>query len=182
MSRVTTKTELVIAANGQFDKLWKLIDSMSDALQNANFGSEMATAGKEAHWSRDKNVRDVLVHLYEWHQLVLNWVARNEKGAATPFLPTGITWANYQKMNVGFWEKHQNTPYDKSKQMVQDSHAQILALIDTYSEAELFGKFPFGLTAKSSIAEYCRAATASHYDWAIKKLKMYNKISNNPKK
>jgi hypothetical protein len=178
MARATTKTELIISATEQFDKLWKLVDSMSDEQQNVTFGNEMVTAGKEAHWGRDKNLRDVLTHLYEWHQLVLNWIASNEKGTATPFLPTGITWANYQKMNVGFWEKRQNTPYDKSKQMVKDSHAQILALIDKYSEAELFGKFPFGLTAKSSIAEYCRAATASHYDWAIKKLKMLIKISN----
>ena len=49
MSRATTKTDLVIAANGQFDKLWKLMDTMSDEQQNATFGKEMATAGKEAH-------------------------------------------------------------------------------------------------------------------------------------
>lgn len=30
MSRATIKTDLVIAANEQFDKMWKLIDSMSD--------------------------------------------------------------------------------------------------------------------------------------------------------
>ena len=45
MSRATTKTNLIIAANGQFDKLWKLMDAMSDEQQNATFGSEMATAG-----------------------------------------------------------------------------------------------------------------------------------------
>ncbi len=55
----------MIASNGQFDKLCKLIDSMSDEQQNAAFGNAMATAGKEAHWGRDKNLRDVLVHLYE---------------------------------------------------------------------------------------------------------------------
>ena len=65
MSRATTKTDLMIASNGQFDKLCKLIDSMSDEQQNAAFGNAMATAGKEAHWGRDKNLRDVLVHLYE---------------------------------------------------------------------------------------------------------------------
>jgi hypothetical protein len=178
MARATTKIELITTANEQFDKLWKLIDSLTDKQQNATFGKEMATAGEEKHWVRDKNLRDVLTHLYEWHQLVLNWVASNEKGTATPFLPTGITWANYQKMNVGFWEKHQNTPYEKSKQMLKGSHAQVLALVDKYSDAELFGKFPFGLTAKSSVAEYCRAATASHYVWAIKKLKVYIKIIN----
>ena len=54
MARATTKADLVTSANGQFEKMWKLIDTMSDEQQNATFGKEMATAGKEAHWSRDK--------------------------------------------------------------------------------------------------------------------------------
>ncbi|GAA5576190.1 hypothetical protein Pgin01_01161 [Porphyromonas gingivalis] len=72
MARATTKQDLIMASNGQFEKLWVLIDGMSDDLQNATFADQMATAGKEAHWGRDKNLRDVLVHLYEWHQLLLN--------------------------------------------------------------------------------------------------------------
>lgn len=78
------------------------LDSMSDELQNASFGNEMATAGKEAHWNRDKNVRDVLVHLYEWHQLLLNWVNANCKGEVKPFLPEPYNWKTYPTMNVEF--------------------------------------------------------------------------------
>ena len=56
MARATTKTDLITSANGQFDKMWKLIDTMSEEQQNATFAEEMATAGKEAHWGRDKNL------------------------------------------------------------------------------------------------------------------------------
>ena len=70
MARATTKGDLITSANGQFDKMWKLIDSMSEERQKAAFADEMATAGKETHWSRDRNLRDVLVYLYEWHQLL----------------------------------------------------------------------------------------------------------------
>jgi hypothetical protein len=42
---------------------------------------------KEAHWKRDKNLRDVLVHLYEWHQLLLNWFNSNQNGDTKTFLP-----------------------------------------------------------------------------------------------
>lgn len=65
MARATIKADLIISANGQFDKMWKLIDSMSEELQIAAFSEEMAMAGKETHWGRDKNLRDMLVHLYE---------------------------------------------------------------------------------------------------------------------
>ena len=61
MARATTKADLTASANGQFDKMWKLIDSMSEERQKAAFADEMATAGKETHWSRDRNLRDVLL-------------------------------------------------------------------------------------------------------------------------
>ena len=80
MARATTKVDLIISANGQFEKMWKLIDSMSEELQTATFAEKMAAMGKEAHWNRDKNLRDVLVHLYEWHQLLLNWINSNREG------------------------------------------------------------------------------------------------------
>ena len=80
MSRATTKTDLIIAVNEQFDKLWKLIDTISEEQQNATFADEMAAAGKEAHWGRDKNLRDVFVYSYEWHQLLLNWINANRNG------------------------------------------------------------------------------------------------------
>ena len=35
MARATTKADLTASANGQFDKMWKLIDSMSEEQQKA---------------------------------------------------------------------------------------------------------------------------------------------------
>jgi hypothetical protein len=157
MPRATTKTDLLKMANEQFDKLWKMIDSMNGAEQSADFcfdAESLTQKDGAAHWKRDKNLRDVLIHLYEWHQLVLTWVAEGERGEARPFLPPGITWANYQKMNAGFFEKHKGTAYYDAKRMLKDSHAQVVALMERYSDEELFVKFPFKLSVKSSIAEY----------------------------
>ena len=175
MARATTKTDLVIAANEQFDKLWKLIDSMSDEQQTAIFSDEMAKAGKEAHWSRDKNLRDVLVHLYEWHQLLSNWIKSNCKGEAKPFLPEPYNWKTYPAMNVEFWKKHQNTSLINAKKMLRESHKEVLALIETFSNDELFAKKYVTWTGTSTLGAYCVSVTASHYDWAIKKLKLHIK-------
>jgi hypothetical protein len=175
MSRATTKTDLIIAANEQFGKLWKLIDTMSDEQQNATFAGEMAAAGKEAHWSRDKNLRDVLVHLYEWHRLLLNWMNVNRNGEAKPFLPEPYNWKTYPAMNVEFWKKHQNTPLIEAKKMLKESHKNVMALIDAFSNDELFAKKYFAWTGASTLGAYCVSATSSHYDWAIKKLKTHIK-------
>ena len=173
MARATTKADLVTSANGQFEKMWKLIDTMSDERQNATFGKEMATAGKEAHWSRDKNLRDILVHLYEWHLLLLNWIKVNSSGEHKPFLPEPYNWKTYPTMNVEFWKKHQSTPLTEAKAKLKESHKDVMALIETFSNEQLFAKGVFDWTGTSTLGAYCVSATASHYDWAIKKIKVH---------
>ncbi|MDR3121595.1 MAG: ClbS/DfsB family four-helix bundle protein [Clostridiales bacterium] len=178
MSRPATKPELINAANEQFEKMWKLIDSMTDDEQTRtfNFGDDFLQKQKEAHWARDKNLRDVLVHLYEWHQLLLSCVEADQRGEAKPFLPEPYNWKTYPQMNVGFWEKHQSTPYPLAKEMLQKSHAEVIALIEVFSNDELFSKGRFAWAGTSTAGSYCVSATSSHYDWAMKKIKAHIKV------
>lgn len=165
MPRPTTKQDLIIAANEQFKKLNSLIDSMPEEKQHAAFSFE----------DRDKNLRDVLIHLYEWHQLLLNWISANKAGNAASFLPDPYNWKTYPKMNVGFWEKHQTTPLDKAKSLLNESHSEVLKLIESFTNEELFTKKHFAWTGTTSLGSYCVSATSSHYDWAIKKIKKHIK-------
>jgi hypothetical protein len=176
MSRPTTKSELIETANEQFNKMWKLIESMSEDAQHATFNFSEDPKKKEAHWKRDQNLRDVLTHLYEWHQLLLNWVNANQSGREMPFLPAPYNWKTYGGMNVEFWEKHQNTHYDKAQEMLLESHSKVMTLIETFSNEELFVKGSFSWTGGSTLGSYCVSATASHYDWAMKKIKQHIRI------
>lgn len=177
MGRAKTKTELLSSAKDKFEKMWSLIDSMSEAQQMAPFAKEMATAGKEAHWSRDKNLRDILIHLYEWHQLLLNWVIANQSGTQKPFLPKPYNWKTYPEMNIKFWEKHQDTSLTSAKTLVFESHKEIMAIISEFSDDELFTKGIIPWATSTTLGSYCVSATASHYDWAIKKIKLHIKTS-----
>lgn len=179
MARATTKLDLLKIANVQFEKMWTLINSMSQEAQNADFdfGEDYLQKQKEAHWRRDENLRDILIHLYEWHGLLTNWININQSGKHTPFIPAPYNWKTYGKMNVGFWEKHQNTPYEKSKEMVKNSHSEVMELIETFSNDELFSKGHFSWTGTSTLGSYCVSATGSHYDWAMKKIKAHIKNS-----
>ena len=163
MARPTTQSDLIQAAAEQFAKMWQLIGTMTLEEQTAAFLFE----------DRDRNLRDILVHLYEWHQLLLIWVDRNLKGDAKPFLPAPYNWRTYGQMNVGFWEKHQSTPYENAREMLQKSHDQVMALIETFSNDELFAKNHFSWTGTTTLGSYCVSATASHYDWAMKKIKKH---------
>ena len=161
MPRPTTKADLIQAANDQFAKLWTLIDEMSDEEKSADIVPN----------ERDKNVRDVLVHLYEWHCLLLNWIRSNTNRNPAPFLPAPYNWKTYPQMNVVFWEKHQSTSYIDAETMLKKMHQEVMALIETFSNEDLFSKGAFDWTGTTTLGSYCVSATSSHYDWAFKDIK-----------
>jgi hypothetical protein len=81
-------------------------------------------------------------------------------------------------MNVEFWKKHQDTPLIDANRMLKESLKNVMALIETFSNDELFAKKTFAWTGTSTLGAYCVSATSSHYDWAIKKIKVHIKKSN----
>ena len=161
MPRPTTKSDLIQVANDQFAKLWSLIGEMSDEEKSTDIVPN----------ERDKNVRDVLVHLYEWHYLLLNWIRSNTNGNPVPFLPAPYNWKTYPQMNVVFWEKHQNTSYTDAETMLKKTHKEVMAIIEIFSNEDLFSKGAFDWTGTTTLGSYCVSATSSHYDWAIKDIK-----------
>lgn len=86
---------------------------------------------KEAHWRRDKNLRDVLMHLHEWHNLLLKWIANNKAGVRKPFLMEGYNWKTYGDMNVVFWQRSQNVSYKEALEKFKLSHKEIMSVIQT---------------------------------------------------
>jgi len=166
MARPTTKNDLLAASAKGYESLWALIDSMSEEMRTAVFTFE----------DRDRNVRDVLIHLYEWHQLLLNWVAKNQKGERVAFLPNPYNWKTYGEMNVELWQKHQDTPYEKAEKQLKESHKEVMDLIEGFSNDALFSKNYFDWTGTTTLGSYCVSASASHYDWAMKKIKKHIKL------
>ena len=147
MGRPTTKTDLLIAAAANYEKLNTLVSGLTEKELSTPFDFSGDEKKKEAHWKRDKNLRDIFIHLYEWHQLLLNWVYSNQNGDNKRFLPEPYNWKTYGDMNVEFWNKHQSTSLEDAKSMFWKSHDEVIKL----------------------------AESASHYDWAMKKLKAHRK-------
>lgn len=177
MPRPKNKQDLIIQSDENFTKLFQYIDSMSEVAINTEFDFSSDANKKELHWSRDRNLRDVLIHLYEWHQLLLKWVSSNMAGEKVGFLPEPYNWKTYGAMNVEFWQKHQVTKLSLGKTLVQESHALALELTKGFSNEELFTKQYFDWTGTTSLGSYCVSAMPSHYDWALKKLRAHVKNS-----
>ena len=175
MSRPKTKEDLMSSAKENYEKLDAIISKMSEEELNTTFDFSKDEKKKEAHWRRDKNLRDVLIHLYEWHQLILNWVNSNKNGEEKAFLPQPYNWKTYGEMNVEFFKKHQDTPLQKAKEMLKQSHIKVLDLAETFTNDELFSKGVYEWVGGSVLGSYFVSVTSSHYDWAIKKLKAHQK-------
>ena len=178
MARPKTKDELLEAAELNYDKLLKLIDSMTEIELNTEFDFSADTKKKEAHWSRDKNLRDILIHLHEWHNLMLQWVANNKAGVRKPFLMEGYNWKTYGEMNIVFWKRNQAVSFDMALEQLKESHKKIMDTIQTMSNDELFQKNVYDWVGGSTIGSYFISVTSSHYDWAMKKIKAHRKMIN----
>lgn len=173
MARPTTRADLLDAAAAEYAKLRALIAGMSASEQAAPLYYGTNFTRTEAHWARDQHLRDVVVHLVEWHGLLTEWVAANRTGSAQPFLPAPYTWRTTAELNAAIWERHQQTPLDTALRMLDESHQSVITLISGFTDEELFTKQHFPWTGTTSLGSYCVSATSSHYDWAIQKLRRH---------
>ncbi len=69
---------------------------------------------------------------------------------------------------LGFW-------LEDAKCMLQNSHIEIIKLAETFSNEVLFSKGVYKWVGGSTLGSYFVSVTASHYDWAMKKLKAHKK-------
>ncbi|GMC08493.1 hypothetical protein K5E_06320 [Enterococcus thailandicus] len=173
MARPKTKTDLMFLAEEKFVALMELVNTLTDEEQKAPFTFDEAflTKKKEKHWRRDKNIRDVFIHLYEWHQLLLTWVKENQAGQEISFLPSPYNWRTYGEMNEAFVEKHQTTSLEQAKKLLEQSHHEVMTVINSFTNEELFEKNQLSWTGHSTLGSYCVSSTSSHYEWVIKKIK-----------
>lgn len=175
MGRPKTKAELLTVAAEKYEKLNVFILELTEKELSVPFDFSGDEKKKEAHWKRDKNIRDILIHLYEWHQLLLQWIKANENGDNKPLIPEPYNWKTYGHMNMEFWKKHQTTPLEQAKSMFEKSHAEVMEAAETFSNEQLFSKGIFQWAGGSVLGSYFVSVTASHYDWALKKLKAHRK-------
>lgn len=170
MGRPKTKQELTIAAKDGYDKLISTISDMTEAEKSTPFDFSKSPNKKEAHWKRDKNLRDVMIHLYEWHRLLIDFVKSNLNGERKPFLPPPYSWRTYGDMNVMFWQKHQSTSTDEAKKLLENSHAEVMNIMEKFTDEQLFNRNVFDWVGGSTLGSFFIANTTSHYAWAVKKL------------
>lgn len=90
----------------------------------------------------------------------------------------GYNWKTYGQMNLVFWQRNQSVSLEEALEQFKESHRKVIELIESMSNEELFQKNAFDWVGGSTIGSYFVSVTASHYDWAMKKIKAHRKMVN----
>lgn len=158
MSRPTTKTELVDLGQDKYTKLTELVDSFSNQDVHFEFPSHYL----------NRNIRDVIAHLYHWHFLLLGWYNSGMAGNKPSMPAEEYSWKDLPKLNQAIHRQYQNHSLKDASALLNQSHHKLLAIIQKHSDQELFEKKRYSWTGSTSMGAYLISATSSHYDWAIK--------------
>ena len=154
MPRPDTKDQLFKECREEHALLGNLLENLDPA--------GMTCPGVIGEWS----VKDILLHLYEWEQMVLGWIAAG-KGGITPSVPgPGFKWSQLPALNRRIFEKHSSRPLTEALDLVQSSFEQVLALVESLDEADLFTPGLYPWANRNTLAVYITGCSASHYRWA----------------
>src|SRR5699024_4666799 len=101
---------LVTLSQKNFTQLFALIDNIPAEKQQETFPFA----------DRDKNIRDVLAHLYHWHQMLLDWYELGMRDEI-PIIPAaGYTWRTLPALNLAIWQQYQTTRLADIKEKLQN--------------------------------------------------------------
>jgi hypothetical protein len=161
MPRPKSKSELLALSAENYSKLLSFIENLPPAKQQSTFPKGYL----------NRSIRDVLAHLHAWHLLFNDWYSVGMKGEKPAIPAEGYTWKTTPDLNVVIQKKYADTPIAEVRKNLEQSHEEIMHLIKSHSDEELFEKKRYKWTGTTSLGAYLISATSSHYDWALKLIK-----------
>lgn len=158
MPRPKSKSELLDLSQANFEKLNNYVNQFSPEEQLVEFPKG----------TMNRDMRDVLAHLYAWHLLFQNWYEVGMEGKKPTIPAEGYTFKTTPALNRKIWETYHSVPLAEVRQKLEASHEDVMQIIQQHSNEELFEKKRYKWTGSTSLGAYLISATSSHYDWAYK--------------
>ena len=90
MPRPKTKTDLLQLSQLNYNKLISLISDLSVEKQERDF----------PEGTLNRNIRDVLMHLHHWHEMMLDWYSVGMAGSKPDMPAKGYTWKTTPALNA----------------------------------------------------------------------------------
>ncbi len=161
MPKPKTKADLISQSQESYKTLLKLINSYSASDLTKEF-----PAG-----TLNRNIRDVLAHLHQWHLFFCEWYKVGMKGEKPDMPAKGYTWQTIPALNLEVRDRYKDESLVKVKNKLSKSFNAIQKIIKQHTEEELFEKKKYAWTGSTSMGAYLIMNTISHYAWAQKLIK-----------
>ena len=150
--RFSSKAEIISETEKQWEALWLLADQCGQGQKT------------------QRQLKQILAHLYAWHRLFLTWYASGPDGQ--PALPApGFNWRQTPDLNRKLDLEMESIGMESIRRRLKRSHGRVMKTVHGLTEKQLMEPGHFDWTGKNPIASYIVPNTASHYRWAIKKIK-----------
>ncbi len=159
------KAELTLAIQSIFEKL---------LLDYAQFPTEHSrTIGVQGNVANTQiSVCDTLAYLIGWGKLVLKWQRLKSQSLAVDFPETGYQWNELGQLAEHFHAQYQGWPYGKLIEEFQVTTKQILQLIDSLSNDELYAEAWY---KKYTLGRMIQFNTSSPMKSTRSKIRKFNK-------
>lgn len=169
----TEKSELLNVANNSFQELLALLSNTDHEILERDFEPLKANA-KCTTFEQGDNIRDILMHIYEWQRLQSAFVHNIRQGAPKDFIPEPYR-KDYKEMDRVNFEKHKSTSLSDALKLISASHEEMMDLMGSFTHEELFNKKVFKVTYTTTMAAYFISVTVQPYSKALKRLKSHLK-------
>ncbi len=158
MPKPTTREALLQEIYDEREKLESLLDIIP---------ADVFTARKVmGEWT----TKDIITHLIAWEQMVILWVTSGYEGRSIPVPAEGFKWSQLPALNDKIYLEHRDDPRDAVMAEFQRSYNQILDLLKSIPEADLFTPGLHKWQNKNTLAAYFKSSMSSHYLWARKEI------------
>ena len=154
MPKATTKQQLIEDAQTERAALEKLLSTLTP--------EQMTQSAAADDWS----AKDVLAHLIEWEGMVMKWYETGAKGKVPAVPSEDYNWGQLPQLNHAIYLKHRGRSLADIQKEFKSSHKNIMKVIESIPEKELFTRGQYSWTRNNLLAAYFNSATAAHYRWA----------------
>jgi hypothetical protein len=161
MDKPTTKHALLASSQRGFDELMGMIEQLS-------------AKDRVKEWKtleRDKNIRDVIYHLYAWHELMRTWLHILLEGGKPELPKRGYTWDDLDMLNHEIWLDAQKHPLMDALELFENSYQTCLEEVQTLSEEQIFT--PYFKALNHPIIGLLDGCMSDHYQWALGLIKSH---------
>ena len=165
MPKPRNKQELLDLSQKNLESLNQLIDALPADQQLREF----------APGTLNRNIRDVLGHVYHWQLMMLDWYKLGMSGKKPDMPARGYTWKTVPDLNRKINDLYADAPLNQVRLWLNESHFQLRSLIMQHSDEELFTKKFYKWTGSTSLGAYLISATSSHYDWGRRLIRKQTK-------